>query len=193
MGRVYARHVLRFLFIVALLGTWFMPLIIAALYKLPHQGPIAVLSLALGWTGVGWLAAFVIAVGGAIRTTRPTLAGQAQPEGMPAAGAYAAAMPKAPPQSAWPGAAATAPERAQPSQWARCTESPQRTQPPESPVTPGDPAPRADPGPATAVLAGQSALTLPSSPAIPAGLPISRSAPRSPLARATFSRNQALR
>jgi Superinfection immunity protein len=164
MGRVYARHVLRFLFIVALLGTWFMPLIVAALYKLPHQGPIAVLSLALGWTGVGWLAALVIAVGGAIRATRPALAGQAQPEGMPALagqappegmpapGAYAAAMPKAPAQSAWPGAAATAPERAQgpeaperaqspqwpqtperaqSPQWPQSPESPQRAQPPE--------------------------------------------------------------
>jgi hypothetical protein len=130
MGRVYARHVLRFLFIVALLGTWLMPLIIAALYKLPHQGPIAVLSLALGWTGVGWLAALVIAVGGAIRATRPALAGQAQPVGPPAAGAYAAAMPKAPAQSAWPSAATTAPERVQ---------SPERTQPPER--TQGPPPP----------------------------------------------------
>jgi hypothetical protein len=143
MGRVYARHVVRFIFIVALLGTWFIPLIIAALYKLPHQRPIAVLSLALGWTGAGWLAALVIAVGGAIRATRPTLAGQAQPEGMPAAGAYAVAVPKAPPQSAWPGAAATAPERAQfperpqapepvqSPQWTQSPQSPQRTQPPE--------------------------------------------------------------
>src|SRR6202161_2076693 len=106
MGRVYARHVVRFIFIVALLGTWVMPLIIAALYKLPHQGPIAVLSLALGWTGVGWLAAFVIAVGGAIRTTRPTLAGQAQPEGMPAAGGYAAGVPKGPPPAGRPGGGA---------------------------------------------------------------------------------------
>ena len=139
MGRVYARHVVRFIFIVALLGTWFMPLIIAALYKLPHQGPIAVLSLALGWTGAGWLAALVIAVGGAIRATRPTLAGQAQPDGMPAAGAYAAAMPKAPPQSAWPGAAATAPERAQSPQWGQSPEPSQRTQPPEP--TQGPPPP----------------------------------------------------
>jgi Superinfection immunity protein len=123
-----------------------MPLIIAALYKLPHQGQIAVLSLALGWTGAGWLAALVIAVGGAIRATRPALAGQALPEGMPAAGAYAGAMPKAPPQSAWPGAAATAPERTQSPQWAPSpertqsphwapsperAESPQRAQPPE--------------------------------------------------------------
>ena len=136
MGRVYARHVLRLLFIVALLGTWFMPLIITALYKLPHQGPIAVLSLALGWTGVGWLAALVIAVGGAIRATRPTLAGQPQPEGMPAPGAYAAAMPKAPAQSAWPGAAAAAPGRAQPSQAPERVQSPQWPQSPQSPQSP---------------------------------------------------------
>src|ERR1700735_2020888 len=113
MGRVYARHVVLFLFIVALLGTWFMPLIIAALYKLPHQGSIAVLSLALGWTGAGWLAALVIAVGGAISATRPALAGPAQPEGAPRAGAYAAAMPQPPAQSAWPAAMPTAPERSQ--------------------------------------------------------------------------------
>ncbi len=128
MGRVYARDVLRFIFIVALLGTWFMPLIIAALYKLPHQGRIAVLSLALGWTGVGWLAALVIAVGGAIRATRPALAGQAQPEALPAPGAYAAATPKAPAQPAWPGA--TAPERIQ---------SPERTQGPLPPSWPDNP------------------------------------------------------
>jgi Superinfection immunity protein len=135
MGRVYARHVLRFIFIVALLGTWFMPLIIAALYKLPHQGPIAVLSLALGWTGVGWLAALVIAVGGAIRATRPALAGQAQPEGLPAPGAYAAATPKAPAQSAWP-AAATAPERIQSTER---IQPPERTQGPVPPSWPDNP------------------------------------------------------
>ena len=138
MGRVYARHVLRFIFIVALLGTWFMPLIIAALYKLPHQGPIAVLSLALGWTGVGWLAALVIAIGGAIRATRPALAGQAQPAGAPAAGAYAA-MPKAPAQSAWPTAVPTAPERVQAGER---SQSPQRVpapQPSQSPPPPSWP------------------------------------------------------
>ena len=149
MGRVYARHVLRFIFIVALLGTWFMPLIISALYKLPHQGPIAVLSLALGWTGVGWLAALVIAVGGAIRATRPALAGQVQPEGLPAPGGYAAATPeglpapggyaaatpKAPAQSAWP-AAATAPERIQSPE---PIQSPERTQGPLPPSWPDNP------------------------------------------------------
>jgi hypothetical protein len=148
MGRVYARHVLRFLFIVAMLGTWFMPLIIAALYKLPHQGPIAVLSLALGWTGVGWLAALIIAVGGAIRATRPVPAGEVQPQGAPAAGAYAAAMPAVPPQPAWPAAAATVaerapsperapfPERAASPGWAPAPERPQGTSPPSWPDNP---------------------------------------------------------
>jgi hypothetical protein len=87
--------VVRVLVIIAFLAAWFLPLIIAALYKLPHQGPIAVLSLALGWTGVGWLAALVITVGGAIRATRPALAGQEQPQAAGAGQAYA------PAQAAW--------------------------------------------------------------------------------------------
>lgn len=92
----------RVLVIIAFLAAWFLPLIIAALYKLPHQGPIAVLSLALGWTGVGWLAALVITVGGAIRATRPALAGQGQPQAAGAGQSYPAA------QAAWPsGSAAT--------------------------------------------------------------------------------------
>jgi hypothetical protein len=125
MGTVYARHVLRFIFIVALLGTWFMPLIIAALYKLPHQRPIAVLSLLLGWTGAGWLAALVIAVGGAIRATRPGVAGQGQPQDQ-----AAAAQPYAPAQSVWPAAAPASPfpAGAQPSPRA---QSPERSQPQE--------------------------------------------------------------
>jgi hypothetical protein len=135
MGRVYARHVVRFIFIVALLGTWFMPLIVASLYRLPHRGAIAVLSLALGWTGAGWLAALVIAVGGAIRATNPALMGQGQLEGAPAAGPYAAAMPKAPAQSAWPGAA-PAPERAASP---ASPPAPQWTQPPERPQGPPPP------------------------------------------------------
>jgi hypothetical protein len=87
--------VVRALVIIAFLAAWFLPLIIAALYKLPHQGPIAVLSLALGWTGVGWLAALVITIGGAIRATRPALAGQEQPQAAGAGQAYA------PAQTAW--------------------------------------------------------------------------------------------
>jgi len=95
--------VVRVLVILAFLAAWFLPLIIAALYKLPHQGPIAVLSLALGWTGVGWLAALVITIGGAIRATRPALAGQEQPQ------AAGAGQGHAPAQAAWgPSSAGTA-------------------------------------------------------------------------------------
>lgn len=104
---------MRALLIIPLLTAWFLPLIIAALYKLPHQGPIAVLSLLLGWTGAGWLAALVIAIGGAIRATRPPLAGQEQPQGPRApAQAYAATQAHWPAQ-AQPPEPATAPERAQ--------------------------------------------------------------------------------
>jgi hypothetical protein len=152
MGTVYARHVLRFIVIVALLGTWFMPLIIAALYKLPHQGPIAILSLLLGWTGAGWLAALVIAVGGAIRATRPAIAGQEQAAAgpyvathtpaQPAAGPYAATP--TPGQSAWPTAAPASvfPAGGQPSQRAQAPERGQpqeRTQPPAPPSWPDNP------------------------------------------------------
>jgi Superinfection immunity protein len=141
MGTVYARHVLRFIFIVALLGTWFMPLIIAALYKLPHQGPIAVLSLLLGWTGAGWLAALVIAVGGAIRATRPAVAGQAQPQDQAAAGSFAATQPYAPAQSVWPAAAPASPSPAgaQPAQSPERSQPQERTPPPAPPSWPGNP------------------------------------------------------
>src|SRR5260370_26214272 len=90
---------MRALLIIALLVAWFLPLIIAALYKLPHQGSIAVLSLLLGWTGAGWLAALVIVVGGAIPATRPPLAGQEQPRApRPPTPAYSPPPPPAPPQ-----------------------------------------------------------------------------------------------
>jgi hypothetical protein len=115
-GLPFARQgrdlVVRVLVIIAFLAAWFLPLIIAALYKLPHQGPIAILSLALGWTGVGWLAALVITVGGAIRATRPALAGQAQPQAAGPGQAYAPAQAAggapsyAPTQSAWPSSSA---------------------------------------------------------------------------------------
>ena len=96
----------RALVIIALLAGWFLPLIIAALYKLPHQGPLAVLSLLLGWTGVGWLAALVIAVGGAIRATRPALAGQAPAQGPGPAQSDAPGEAYARAQPAWPTAPA---------------------------------------------------------------------------------------
>jgi len=97
----------RALVIIALLAGWFLPLIIAALYKLPHQGPLAVLSLLLGWTGVGWLAALVIAVGGAIRATRPALAGQGPTQGPGPAQSDAPGESHARAQPAWPIASAT--------------------------------------------------------------------------------------
>jgi hypothetical protein len=120
--------VVRALLIIALLVAWFLPLIIAALYKLPHQGSIAVLSLLLGWTGAGWLAALVIVVGGAIRATRPPLASQEQPRAPgPPAPAYSPAPPRAPAQ-----ARASAPPRA-PAQ----ADAPTQTQPPERDQPPG--------------------------------------------------------
>jgi T4 superinfection immunity protein len=119
---------MRALLIIALLVAWFLPLIIAALYKLPHQGSIAVLSLLLGWTGAGWLAALVIVVGGAIRATRPPLASQEQPRAPgPPAPAYSPAPPRAPAQ-----ARASAPPRA-PAQ----ADAPTQTQPPERDQPPG--------------------------------------------------------
>jgi hypothetical protein len=71
MAEGYASRVERALLTIVFLVLWFLPLIIAGLYKLPHQGRIAVLSIALGWTGVAWLAALTITVGGAIRATEP--------------------------------------------------------------------------------------------------------------------------
>jgi T4 superinfection immunity protein len=71
----YASRVARALLIIVFLVLWFLPLMIATMYKLPHQGRIAVLSVALGWTGAAWLAALVIVVGGAIRATEPPAPG----------------------------------------------------------------------------------------------------------------------
>jgi hypothetical protein len=114
--------------IITFLAAWFLPLIIAALYKLPRQGSIAVLSLLLGWTGIAWFAALVIVVGGAIRATRPPLVGQEQPAG-PAAPtpAYSPAETLAP---------TTAPLRAQAPQRAPAPEraqAPQRSPWPDTP------------------------------------------------------------
>jgi hypothetical protein len=130
---------MRALLIIALLVAWFLPLIIAALYKLPHQGSIAVLSLLLGWTGAGWLAALVIVVGGAIRATRPPLASQEQPRAPgPPAPAYSPAPPRAPAQARGPAPArAPAPADA-PTQ----TQLPERDQPPGRSPSPWPDQPR---------------------------------------------------
>jgi hypothetical protein len=126
--------VVRVLVIIAFLAAWFLPLIIAALYKLPHQGPIAVLSLALGWTGVGWLAALVITVGGAIRATRPALAAQGAP--YPPAPPYPGA---AQPQAAGTGQA-YAPAQYQPAApYPGATQPQERVQAPEPAPSPERP------------------------------------------------------
>ena len=62
-----------FVALIAVVVLWCVPLIIAGLWNLPRKGAIAVLSLALGWTGVAWLAALVIVVAGAIRAGGPPL------------------------------------------------------------------------------------------------------------------------
>jgi hypothetical protein len=62
-----------FVALIAVVVLWCVPLIIAGLWNLPRKGAIAVLSLALGWTGVAWLAALVIVVAGAIRAKEPPL------------------------------------------------------------------------------------------------------------------------
>jgi hypothetical protein len=120
--------------IITFLAAWFLPLIIAALYKLPHQGSIAVLSLLLGWTGVAWFAALVIVVGGAIRATRPPLAGQEQPLGLAApAQAHSSSQGHSPAQARAPGTVplrAQSPERAQ---------APERAQPPQRSGWPDSP------------------------------------------------------
>jgi len=64
---------------IAVIGVWAVPLIIAWLYDLPRKVAIAVLSIALVWTGVAWLAALVIAVAGAIRAPAPRKADSGAP------------------------------------------------------------------------------------------------------------------
>ena len=54
------------------IAAWCVPLVIAALFGLPRKGSIAALSLALGWTGVAWLAALIIVTVGAILANRET-------------------------------------------------------------------------------------------------------------------------
>jgi hypothetical protein len=56
--------------VVALIAAWCIPLVIALLYDLPRKGAIAVLSLALEWTGAGWV--------GAIRAPAPMPMGPRQ-------------------------------------------------------------------------------------------------------------------
>jgi hypothetical protein len=137
----------RVFLILAFLAAWFLPLIIAAMYKLPHQGPIAVLSLLLGWTGAGWLAALVIAVGGAIRATRPPGETQAQGAGSAQAQGAGSAQVQSPAYAGWrepapaPAEEPTqVPQRAQAPEWGQAQgRAPVQDQPPSPPSWPSDP------------------------------------------------------
>lgn len=92
-----------FLALVATVVLWCVPLIIAALYSLPHKGPIAVLSLALGWTGVAWLAALIIVVVGAIRADeRPLVVPWPGPRGGGSAQQPPPRLPPAPQNRQYP-------------------------------------------------------------------------------------------
>jgi hypothetical protein len=127
----------RVFLILAFLVAWFLPVIIAAMYKLPHQGRIAVLSLLLGWTGAGWVAALIIVVGGAIRATPPP--GEAQAQAPGPAQAQSPAYPgwREPAPAAGP---AQVPERAQAPEWGQAQgRPPVQDQPPSPPSWPNDP------------------------------------------------------
>ena len=127
----------RVFLILAFLVAWFLPLIIAAMYKLPHQGPIAVLSLLLGWTGAGWVAALIIVIGGAIRATRPP--GEAQAQAAGPAHAQSPAYPgwREPAPAAEP---TQVPERSQAPEWGQTQgRAPVQDQPPPAPSWPNDP------------------------------------------------------
>jgi len=72
---------------IMVIAAWCVPLVIAALFGLPRKGSIAVLSLALGWTGVAWLAALIIVTVGAILANREyARAAPAGPQYIPPAG-----------------------------------------------------------------------------------------------------------
>ncbi len=86
-----------FVALIAAVVLWCVPLIIAWLWDLPRKGAIAVLSLALGWTGVAWLAALVIVVAGAIRAGEPSLG--SGPRWGASGGSAAWQPPPSPPRS----------------------------------------------------------------------------------------------
>jgi hypothetical protein len=148
MAEGYASRVARALLIIVSLVLWFLPLIIATLYKLPHQGRIAVLSIALGWTGVAWLAALTITVGGAIRATEPPAQGSREWPGT--ATRPQARAPDTAASREWPGSAtrpqARAPETAASREWPGSVTRPQARAPDTAafnePSPPPEPRPR---------------------------------------------------
>lgn len=52
-------QVLAVLLLIGLIGVYFLPAIIAVANKHPHVGGIVALNLLLGWTILGWVAAFI--------------------------------------------------------------------------------------------------------------------------------------
>jgi len=67
--------------VVMVIAAWCVPVIIAQLFGLPRKGAIAVLTLALGWTGVAWLAGLIIVTVGAILASRDQLSPAPAPAG----------------------------------------------------------------------------------------------------------------
>lgn len=47
--------------LVIVVGMYFIPLIVAAVRKVPNVGSVAVLNIFLGWTLVGWVVALAMA------------------------------------------------------------------------------------------------------------------------------------
>jgi hypothetical protein len=139
----------RVFLVLAFLAAWFLPLIIAVLYKLPHRGSIAVLSLLLGWTGAGWLAALVITVGGAIRATRPPVAREEKSPDPGSAPAYASAA------SQWPATLATAASSPAGAQYPGPAQQAQYPGPAQYPESAQYPEPAQYPGPAQFTERGQ--------------------------------------
>ncbi len=76
--------------LIAILGLYFLPTIIANSRKVPNFGSVVVVNLFLGWTFIGW----VVALAMAFRSTPSTAAGSPSlPPAQPAAPKPSAAAP----------------------------------------------------------------------------------------------------
>lgn len=60
--------VLFLLFTAVMVGSYFLPAFIAMVRKMPNVGGIVVINLLLGWTGIGWVIALVMAC---VQVSRP--------------------------------------------------------------------------------------------------------------------------
>ena len=50
------------IYVIVLLGIYFLPAIVACLNKKKNAGGVFVLNTLLGWTGIGWIIALIWAV-----------------------------------------------------------------------------------------------------------------------------------